>query len=110
MKTWLQQVEEFEATLLLLGGEAADEERWDDWAGKGPPDEESDMWKCNRKVDFDNLVVSLLYDENGGHKVLLERYVNFVYVDSGVRIVEDVGFTAVLEEIAGILQNGVKND
>lgn len=71
MKTLLERVEEFEAKILLLGGDPVEGEKWDEWLGwdRGEePDEDSILWECHRKWDFPTMTVTLRREDDG-HKV-----------------------------------------
>lgn len=84
MTTLLERVAQFEATMLLLGGELVEGSRWDDWLGRDQgldPDEDSDLWECNRQWDFPTMTVEL-HREKGGHYIKVERYSRGVYVDT----------------------------
>lgn len=84
MTTLLKRVAQFGATMLLLGGDSVEGTCWDDWLGFDQglePDEDSDLWDCNRQWDFPTMTVNVRRID-GGHYVRVDRYSRDVYVDS----------------------------
>lgn len=105
MTTLLERVAQFGATMLLLGGDSVEGTHWDDWRGWGQelePDDNSDLWECNRQWDFPTMTVEL-HREEGGHYIKVERFSRGVYVDTA-NIPGELSFDRAQRHIVKLLE------